>query len=515
MAISSSTSLADYKSPLRCLCRAFRRSRDRWKQQAKENRERIRQLEHELENARLSARIHGKDDSGGPSEVHRVQADHHRVLPQWASMPGHQFSAEMISLSCQLSQFIGFRAVPKALKCICDAFGIALKIPSRDAVRNWSCRNGVAILEQTQKADDWVWMIDHSVQLGKMFVLVVLGIRQSQLPAGRPLKREDMTPLAVMPTKSRDKVEVERQLTELAKRHGRPLAILSDGARELHEGALGLKTLGFQGVHLDDIKHKISNLLKKKLGSDERFKAFLAKLGQTTTSIQQTELEHLLPSRKKEKCRFMSFGPMIDWATMVEHQLATRKSRDAKSSERLREKLGWLEDFEEDLRCWRECRYLVGRMLEYTNQKGVYVGATSGLRNRLAECPIESDLAQSLREEMISFYQSNENKLAALNPARTRLPCSTEVLESAFGSFKAIQREHGRGTFTSLLAVFATLFDKCTPQKIRERFTQVTNLRLQQWLQSSSLTNSTQSRRTQAYAQAKAAESHETLLSDA
>jgi hypothetical protein len=472
-------------------------------------------LEKELQDARLSIRIEGKDDSGRHSQAHKPQADHDRVLPQWANMPGHQFSAEVISLCCQLSQFIGLRAVPKALKCICEAFDIALKIPSRDAVRNWSCRNGVAILKQAQKADDWVWMIDHSVQLGKMFVLVVLGIRQSQLPAGRPLKREDMTPLAVMPTKSRDKVEVERQLTELAKQYGTPLAILSDGARELHEGALGLKTLGFQGVHLDDIKHKVSNLLKKKLGSDGRFKGFLAQLGQTTASIQQTELEHLLPPRKKEKCRFMSFGPMIDWATMVEHQLATRKSLDAKTSERLREKLGWLEDFDDDLRCWRECRQLVGRVLEYTNQQGVFVGATRALRNLLSECPAESEVAQSLREEMISFYQSNEDKLSALAPAQTRLPCSTEVLESAFGSFKAIQREHGRGTFTSLLAVFATLFDKCTPEKIRKRFTQVTNEGLQQWLHSSSLTNSTQSRRALAYAQAKAAASPETVLSNA
>ena len=509
MAISSSISLADYKAPWRCLCRAFLQSRDHWKQQAKGYREEIQQLKQELHNARLSAQTECRDDSRRNSQAHKAQANRDHVLPHWATMPGHQFSAELISLCCQLSQLIGFRAVPKVLRCIRDAFGIALKIPSRDAVRNWSCRNGVAILQQSQKADDWIWMIDHSVQLGKMFVLVVLGIRQSQLPVGRPLKREDMTPLAVMPTKARDKVEVEHQLTELAERHGRPLAILSDGARELHEGARCLKTRGFRGVHLDDIKHKISNLLKKKLGSAERFKGFLAKLGQTTASIQQTELEHLLPPRKKERCRFMSFGPMIDWATMVEHQLATRKSLNAKASERLTEKLGWLEDFDDDLRCWRECRHLVGRVLEYANHQGVYDGSTNALQDQLAECSAESKVAQSLREEMISFYQSNEDQLSKLAPAQIRLPCSTEVLESAFGSFKAMQGEHGRGTFTSLLAAFASLFDTCTPAKIRKRFTQVTNASLQQWLQSSGLTDSTQSRRTLAYAQAKAAQSNE------
>ena len=93
------------------------------------------------------------------------------------------------------------------MRCPKRAFGLSIKVPSRDAVRN--CRNGVAILHR-----------DHSVQLGKMFVLVVLGIRQSQLPVGRALRREDMTVLAVLPTQSRNKEEVSRQLTGIAEQFG-------------------------------------------------------------------------------------------------------------------------------------------------------------------------------------------------------------------------------------------------------------------------------------------------------
>jgi hypothetical protein len=135
-----------------------------------------------------------------------------------------------------------------------------IEVPSRDAVRNWSCRNGVAILQEAPRADDWVWMIDHSIQLGKMFVLVVLGIHQSELPRNRALRREDMTPLAVLPTRSRDKEEVARQLNKTADQFGTPLAVISDGASELHEGVVRLKRGGFSVIHLDDIKHKAANL---------------------------------------------------------------------------------------------------------------------------------------------------------------------------------------------------------------------------------------------------------------
>ena len=496
-----------FKTPLRILCRAFWLSRSRWKARAIGYRQTIEQLRQELQETRANSRQLRQQlkDAREKIQVLSRRPDHPPTFPHLTHLHGHQFSAQMIALCCTLSLRIGFRAVPDVLRLVAEAFGMSLKIPSRDAVRNWSCRNGVAILQEASQADDWVWMIDHSVQLGKMFVLVVLGIRQSQLPVGRPLRREDMTPLAVMPTRSRDKQEVERQLAEVAKDFGTPLAVLSDGACELHEGAERLKSQGFRGPHLDDVKHKVSNLLKKKLGKDERFKAFSAKLGQTTASIQQTELDHLLPPRKKEKSRFMDFDRLIDWATMVQHQLAQADDEAPEKSTRLIEKLGWVRDFQEDLHCWRECRQLVGKVLKYAGEQGVFVGSTEILRQQLLECSSDTPLAGEIGEAIVSIYQANEDRLSAAGLGSLRLPCSTEVLESAFGSFKALQRHHGRGTFTSLLAMFPSLFDNCTAEQIVRRFGSVSNKTVQAWLANAGLKNSTQSRRRRAYAEVMAA----------
>lgn len=495
-----------FKSPLRSLCRAFWLSRRRWKHQAIGGWQTIEHLRQECQATRAELQLLRQQLQVARQQLQvSAQGPPHPTPFPRTHLQNHHFSAELIALCCMLSLRIGFRAVPDVLRLVAEAFGVSLKIPSHDAVRNWSCRNGVAILQEASPAHDWVWMIDHSVQLGKMFVLVVLGIRQSELPVGQPLKREDMTPLAVMPTRSRDKQEVERQLAEVAKDLGTPLAVVSDGARELHEGVQQLKNQGFRGPHLDDVKHKVSNLLKKKLGQEERFQAFSAKLGQTTASIQQTELDHLLPPRQKEKCRFMNFDRLIDWATMVQCQLAQSGERDPPASARLREKLGWLGDFQEDLHAWRQCRQLVGKVLQQAAEQGVFVGSTEILRQQLRECPSDTPLASEIREAIISICQANEDRLQEAGLGSLRLPCSTEVLESAFGHFKTLQRHHGRGTFTTLLAMFPNLFDRCTPEQIRRRFGEVSNNRLQEWLANAGLTASTQSRRSRAYAAAKAA----------
>jgi len=316
----------------------------------------------------------------------------------------------------------------------------------------------------------------------------------ADLPSDRPLERQDMTPLAIVPSDSRTKQEVSKQLTDVAQRCGTPVAVLSDGARELHEGVKSLQNIGFQGICLDDVKHKVSNLLRKTLGKNERFSAFETKVGQTTSAVQQTELEHLLAPRRKQKCRFMNFGRLIDWATMIQQQLD-----DPGASPRLREKFGWLHDFDSDLARWRECRGLIGRVLSQANTAGVTRGSTDVLRQALGELPCGNEFVRCMRREMVAIYQCNEDKLKLLGDPTLRLPCSTELLESAFGSFKALQRHHNRGTFTSLLPVLATLFETCTAPKIRERFARLSNQDLKSWLKASGLANSTHCRKMQAH----------------
>jgi hypothetical protein len=273
--------------------------------------------------------------------------------------------------------------------------------------------------------------------------------------------------------------------------------VLCDGASELHEGVRSLEPLGFQGECLDDVKHKIASVLKRTLGRDQQFLAFEARLGPTTAALQQTELDHLLPPRKKQKCRFMNFDRLIDWATMIERQLAAPSA-----SGRLQDKLGWVHDFAPELNQWRVLRAMIGETLNYANTQGLSLGASELLRQSLAPLLAgngDHDLATTIHQELIALWENNERKLARLGDPTLRVPCSTEVLESAFGAFKALQAHHARGTFTSLLASFATLFDTCTPEKIAARFPQVSNRDLTAWLQDSHLANSTQSRRTKAY----------------
>ena len=115
---------------------------------------------------------------------------------------------------------------------------------------------------------------------------------------------------------------------------------------------------------------------------------------------------------------------------------------------------------EQDLEPWCECRRVVSAVLEFTNREGAYVGATAALKQQLAELNVSSALARQVLDELVRASPvQKRRKLSNSSYCKLRVPCSTEILESSLGSFKSLQRHHNRGTFTTLLAVFPTLFE--------------------------------------------------------
>lgn len=497
-------SSSQYKSSFRNLAYCFFDSRERIRHRCLQLRQQL--AEAEKRNQRLvneNRKLKRQLAAASTAAKHQQPP---APIAKDPALKGHQFGARMISLCCQLCKQIGFRATRRVLPLMGQWLGVDLKVPSRGAMRNWCGRHGVAILQQScQRADDWIWLVDHHVPIGNMVALVILGIRQSDLPTDRPLRRSDMKPLAVVPGKSRRKEDVEQALVELAKQTGAPICIVADGASELHQGVKAVQKRGFEVVLMDDIKHKAANIVKRLLGQHPRFREFESHLGKTIANIQQTELDHFLPPKKRTKCRFMNLGKLIDWANMVlhHHRHPDAIGHQTVSPDRFEEKLGWLKEFRHDLQQWSEVRQIISTVLTFTNRSGVYDGATSELKDELSAVVLTGDLPRKALEQLVACCQANEQKLLDSSYPISRLPCSTEVLESSLATYKQLQKHHQRGTFTSLLATFPALFSTSDPLTIKQSLKKVSTKLLRQWLSRNGLTLSTQTRKTAAYKAAR------------
>ncbi len=299
------------------------------------------------------------------------QNDHRQNCPLNSEMPvaGHQFTAAMIALSINLAKQVGFRPAQRALQTIFHALNLPWKVPSHDSIRQWTCRVGVGQLQETFHRDqDVLWMADHSSQIGTEKVLLIIGIAVEDLPKpGTTLCLDDVKVLAIVPGRTWKKADVAVEYKKLSQQIGAPRYLLCDGAIELREPGQQLEKDGRKTIVLGDFKHHAANLLEKQIGRSERFRTFLTQVGLTRNRTQQTELSHFTPPPLKQKSRFMNLGPLLKWAAMVLHHLGDpqSQSRAGITAERMQEKLGWLEQYREELQLWEASQGLIDGALSF------------------------------------------------------------------------------------------------------------------------------------------------------
>ena len=103
----------------------------------------------------------------------------------------------------------GFLEAAAGQHCMATVLGLVARwlpgapaVPCGNTGRMWLWRVGLyALTSQKAVAEDWVYIFDHTVQLGKTKVLIIVGIRLSQWESqGRgPLRHKDIAVLDVVP----------------------------------------------------------------------------------------------------------------------------------------------------------------------------------------------------------------------------------------------------------------------------------------------------------------------------
>jgi hypothetical protein len=369
----------------------------------------------------------------------------------------HGYGVNLICLFLRLVKSgVSLRGSTRVLAILAEASGLLVEVPHWTTGRLWLMRLGHAVLTMPlEKADDWSWIIDHSVQIGQEKCLVILGIRLRDLPPlGECLQHTDMQPVALVPRTSWTRAEVAEVLEQAAERTGVPRVIVDDHGVDLHGGVQI-----FQGRHghtreIYDIKHKAACLLKHRLEKDPRWQEFQRQVGQTRCAVQQTELAFLTPVAPKQKARFMNLQSQLEWAERVLKILhdPPPKVLEWASYERLQAKFGWLNEFSDAISEWSHWQQIVNIAVEHINRRGITRSTHMELRRVLPRRFIRRS-SWKLAIELVLFVRKQGRQTCE----GERFPGSTEVLESCFAKMKELEKQQSRGGITSLFVAFGAL----------------------------------------------------------
>ena len=165
----------------------------------------------------------------------------------------------------------------------------------------------------------------------------------------------------------------------------------------------------------------------------------------------------------------------------------------------MQDKLGWVEEYAGEIAVWQECQDVVSASVTFINEQGLFQGASSELRVVIGD-ELEHATSKELAQRLIDFVAESEASLGE----GERLPMSTEILESSFGLYKQLERQHSKSGFTSLLACLPALLKPTTPESVTAAFARTSATDVTAWTQEHFRTTVT-SRRHAACAEYKSA----------
>ena len=358
-----------------------------------------------------------------------------------------------------ISPATSFRACSSVLELLKDSLTVFDSRPAANTVQSWLLRIGLHELQRPrEKADDWILIVDHTVQLGTTKCLLIVGIRQRHWEQlDRPLVLHDLSLITLELVETSNFEIVDRQLREATEKVGVPRAILSDQGSDIVKGSRLFQDSHPNTLVCKDMAHATAVVLKKELTSDERWNSFVSKCGKTQPKVKQTELGYLAPAKLKVKGRYMNLGPLIGWGKSMLKVLdtpATDRPNDV-DLDRLDEKFGWVTDYRQAIDEWSRLHEIRNCVLKFSRVEGYHARAADQLQTILAPLTIY----ESGRRVAGHLVEVVRTQSAQLRPEES-VPASSEILESLIGKGKRLSGQHTRGGFTkNVLAMAASLVE--------------------------------------------------------
>lgn len=352
--------------------------------------------------------------------------------------------------------------------------------PCANTGRMWLLRSGLyELIRAKEPANDWVWLVDHTLQLGPWKCLVVVGIRLGSWQKDRrPLEHRDLTLLNLVPMLGSTGEQVHEVLRKTCCSTGIPLEIVSDGAADLRRGVELLRETHPEIVHVNDIKHKTASFMKKELESDRQWAAFINQVNRTKKKVAQTELAFLAPPCLKGKARYLNLDTLLNWShRALDHLDKSQQLENKVALARLESKLGWLRQYRRQLERWSQFLSIAEMTNHYIRHEGFHAQAASELARRIKQIKL-SQAGQRMRCTVVTFVKKQSSYIQSENQ---RLIGSTEVLESLIGKYKQLQRSHSQGGMTAMLLSFGAIVCSKTQEFIRTALANVKTHDVTKW----------------------------------
>lgn len=381
----------------------------------------------------------------------------------------------IISLSLKLVIEAGssLRGAAATLALLVRQGFASFAVPCFSTIRTWLLRVGYyALTRPLDRTTPWVWLVDHTIQIGTQKILVILGCPMSQIPFGqRALQLSDLQLVALTPMEKSNGAAVETELENAALRTGVPCLIVSDQGPDVRKGIADYLAFRPGTAHVPDVAHYGATLLEHAWDDAPRWQQFIKGLQDTSPKLRQTKSAYLLAPRMRPKARFMNVAVQLRFASRVLKHLDSA-SAHAKAVAHY----GWLKDYREDLAVWLREHGLVQTTIELVRVEGLHAHTRALLEEKwgvLGERDSTVRIAERLREYVANYQPKVENE---------RFVASTEILESSFGKLKRVEGQQSQDGLTRLVLALGAMVGTGSDKDLKDALDATPQKKIDNWV---------------------------------
>ena len=472
-----------YKSPIKKLLAFFKKSRDQWKSKCliakkelklanknvKNLRESKKKLQYEIKDLKLKLSKSNIENEILSKEIEDLKektqvlmrleetAAAFDVIPARQQYP---VGISYLYISLVLSAASSFRGAGKSLEIFMSTLNPLCSTPSWTCGRLWLLRLGYYKLTRLKDiSDDWIWIIDHVVQLGQQKCLAIYGIRKSHLSTiDRSLTFEDLEPLAIIPVAKSNGDIVLQQLKDTIETTSVPREIIGDHGSDIKKGIDQFCLEYPETSYVHDIKHKIALIAKKEFEGNDIWEEFIKLCSQTKKNIQQTPLGFLIPKNQRTKARYMNIDATIVWGVdVLEFIDEQHKNPSGRLDPKIiNDKIGWVKKYSQQIKEWSEMLRAISLSEQFIREKGICENNYSLLKKILSQIQDISPQIKRFKNKILDFVKLESLKAGI----GEKLLGSSEIIESAFGKLKEVEKSQSKSGFTGLILMLSAMVSK-------------------------------------------------------
>lgn len=356
-------------------------------------------------------------------------------------------------LSAKMNSSVSFRSLSKVFVTFNLYLNIELSSPSFSTTMLWIKKIGYTQLQSIkEKADDWIIIVDESIGIGQEKVLVVLGIRRSQVDFTRPLLLQDMEPITVKSKERWTGQDIANELKIVKEKLGTIIYAVTDGGITLK---YGLKDVDIKQVY--DITHAIAICLQRLYEKDENFKDYAHKAGQMRFKLCCSRHAHLIPPNQRSKSRFLNIDTISKWGMKVLHALQNNElsPEDRAQLEWVKEKESFIIEMDLIMSTVQEISIIL-------KNKGLSKQTKSRCSSLLRNC--KKGKLKIFKEYMINYLSEYTKQISH---RKEILLCCSDIIESTFGRYKNELSKNPMSGITDLVLIIPALTSSLSGEVVR------------------------------------------------